>query len=60
MFQGHGVKLYHMSFKDTCKSTLKYDAQCRLSAWARWAVALPPHEHSGPMLICVCCIQHIF
>jgi hypothetical protein len=34
--------------------------QCRLNAWARWAVAMGPHEHRGPILIYVCCVQHVF
>jgi len=34
--------------------------QCRLNAWARWAVAHGPHEHMDPMIIYVCCIQHVF
>jgi len=35
-------------------------SQCRPSAWARCAVARGPHEHRGPMLIYVCCIQAYF
>ena len=35
-------------------------AQCRLNAWARWADTREPHEHRGPMLIYVCCVQQVF
>ena len=34
--------------------------QCRLKAWACWADALGPLEHRGPILISVCCVQHVF
>ena len=34
--------------------------QCNLNAWARWAIVREPHEHMGPMLIYVCCVQHVF
>ena len=35
-------------------SFLHHYNQCRLNAWARWAVARGRHEHMGPMLIYVC------
>ena len=34
--------------------------QCRLNAWGCWAVARGSHEHRGPMLIYVCCVQQVF
>ena len=37
--------------------------QCRLNAWARWAVARGPHEeraHCYYINICVLCIKHWF
>ena len=34
--------------------------QCRLSAWAHCAVAWGLHKHRNPMLIYVCCVQHVF
>ena len=34
--------------------------QCHLNTWPRWAVFQGPHEHKGPMLFYVCCVQHVF
>jgi hypothetical protein len=41
-------------------SIIQQCIQCRLNAWARWAVPRGPQEHRGPMLIYVCCLQHVF
>lgn len=45
----------------TTRATFPQLTQCRLSAQGRHARQLPgPHEHIGPILIYVCCVQCLF
>ena len=37
-----------------------HSIQCRLNAWARWAVAWEPLEHKAPMIIYVCGVRYVF
>jgi len=54
------VKLITMYFPVIIIDDIVTCGQCRLNAWARWAIAHGPHEHMGPMLIYACCVRHVF